>query len=526
MAELNNEERNEERILSLFKNRANKLFEYVNSDLLALSHIIEQIISIDDAETILNEDTSIGKLYKYIIQNPYFVIIEEIDQYGNMVVNVKASLIYNLVLRYYILQVGAINRSYKDKFTIKGGFTIQLMLNGQYPTDDIDLKIHTPLDAKYIYKELLKLKPQIPEALRIERIERMEITSRKESEKSLYKFTFICGTIRKAFMDLDYSAVPNNIRPIFKKSGTNTIKTIKTEYRLARLNDDRFELLYPIYSFETQREEKEYLIKKYNNIVKLCIEQHIDEILTILNHGFENVIIVERPEIKKNIYFLLYYYFLADGDNFDRILNTILIRKDFYITDFNKNFNFLINKMFEVRTTDNRAAENTPNTTIKISFSNCFFYIKKFDKAFKALGSNQSILWKTRTNEMIKAYYGKNPEDIEFKKRYNKIQSKKMNEKKKLNNKTKQKRARLQKHYRDITGEEPTYITNNNAENNDENKSPKINSFFSARDEPFNIFQNTIEPENVSIHKNNNTTKNTKPIKPTKTTKNNKKTKK
>ena len=224
---------NPEKIEFKLEKQRQKLKELLNDDIGMLFNPNCQ----NEKDGCLNllKQTNIYKIYQQIIPDPFIVYLPgPIDLF-----------FFNIMLWYYTLQIGLINQ---DNFVIKGGFSIQLMIDSKYNTSDIDIKSENEKVAERIKDKLV--------GLNTSHYSQMLLTKHFEDNK-LFKLSLNLQHGKKAFMDIDYSSTPENTSRFFTESEIHQRKAI--------LGKDRFTFSFTIYPLAQQIEEKQYLMKKYKS---------------------------------------------------------------------------------------------------------------------------------------------------------------------------------------------------------------------------------------------------------------------
>jgi hypothetical protein len=210
-------------------------------------------------------------LYDQVIEKPYI----------NTIYDIETSFYFNIILWYFILQIGVIQHQLGFNFVVKGGFVIQFMIDSDYPTSDIDIKVKSREHALSLQNLLLKLIPKnipiyIPTEKQTKPIPTEKQTtpiyiSTKEEENEVIKFSIMTKNGFVPFMDIEFSKPPHNTAKFFNDIERHTRRAKIYTSNTFNLNQNPniyysdFEFNYLFYTFESQYNEKVFLYNKYKN---------------------------------------------------------------------------------------------------------------------------------------------------------------------------------------------------------------------------------------------------------------------
>ncbi len=411
-------------------NQSEVLLHFINQDIAMISnHYYKQSedfffsknpsLPLEFYKGILYE-TIIGKMYSFVIKDPFITILD-----GPI-----HTIIYNLLLWYFILQIGILSK--KIRFTIKGGFTIQLMLDSQYNTEDIDIKTE-PADAKLLYHSLVPLIPSTISDLsmfvylyklneEVHHLPMFEVIHSKPDTGDLYKFTLEMKppfdpsnvrprAIKKAFIDIDFSKTPKETENYFQESKREIVS------RYARFDSsshtERFTFLFPIYSFDSQFGEKVDLLEKYKKkILSLIVSSNKFSNDSPIKSQLQYY---ELPSKSETIYEILKHYYehrFIEGrnkmesmsDDIKQLLDIKVVKPK--ISSIHNSIQGDLSLLADEFEKMLLVSETVGGETVK----NFFFYIFKFQKSHKRLSTNTSKnVWSKQSRTMKNQYFEKYP---------------------------------------------------------------------------------------------------------------------
>jgi hypothetical protein len=337
----------------------------------------------------LLKQTKIYELYQQVINNP--LIVEYPPYVDGRFTDV---LIYNINLWYFALQLGLASK--KIDFTIKGGFSIQLMVDGQYNTTDIDVKVKTKTDAQGLHDLLESLFPDnLPFGY--------TYNTRFFQDKEQYKVSISRPNgMKTALIDIEYSSPPKNT--------SQYLENHEQHYRRAQIDgNEEFIFIFSIYPLDDQIGEKSYLLNKYEGYLK----KRIDEIKELFKKNEINLdLLLDNPQDKLLVYLneLLksykedYKYEVYDEARKTRMVEVIKNKKD----KLEKLLNFkigYIDHIFASELAQHILYDSTLDGEI-INLSYLLFLLSKFNKSYSVLSrKNTSNKWSNQTmkNNSIKS---------------------------------------------------------------------------------------------------------------------------
>ncbi len=332
--------------------------------------------------------TKIYYLYQQVITEP---LIIEYPAYFDKFTDI---LIYNINLWYFALQLGIANK--EIEFTIKGGFSIQLMVDGKYNTEDIDVKVNSKTDAQRLYELLLKLFPEnIPFGY--------TYSSRFFKDKEQYKVSISRPNgMKTALIDIEYSSPPNNTRDYLNEK--------ENHYRKAIIDRTEFIMKFTIYPLDKQIGEKTFLLNKYGGLLK----SYMNNIIDILKSYSTKPIIIDNQDdfflYLKELFvsYKKYPYDVFDDEAKKNRMKEVIIKnsENLYSLIHMKPNNFTIS--FDDIATElaNIILYEYPFNGEIINLSYLLFLLPKFTKSYNKLTrKNTSNRWsnQTRKNDLIKS---------------------------------------------------------------------------------------------------------------------------
>jgi hypothetical protein len=300
-------------------------------------------------------NSKIYHLYQQVIPEPLIINVP----------NHYKRLIFNAMLWYFALQLG-IARNH-IVFTIKGGFTTQLMINSKYETEDIDVKVADVIITDELYQLMNKMIPtHIPFGFLCSVRD-----NRTSNENRKYKFSLQTENSHYLpFMDIESSL------------STNNLSNVELHKRYAQINENNFEFSFQVYSLESQIFEKSELIKKYTNLLNARINSNIIPIFT------QNIDIHLIPKYLNELY--------------------LLSKKNTYMKDDSLKLKQIIEnettKLLGITLSENQIEQLSNELFVKyevngeeLSLFFILFLLAKFNKSYSKISTkNSNNRWKTR----------------------------------------------------------------------------------------------------------------------------------
>ncbi len=179
-----------------------------------------------------------------------------------------------LLTQYFMILLGYYTNKYKSaKLALKGGRSIQLLVDGMYNSEDMDIKIVKVSDSRTKQEVAKEVAETLVSGLPAEYgLSIQEPDPKRPLTEGIYKIS-MPGTIRrfKALVDVDYRELecqklvdPDSIQCRLQKILSNT-ETISIP---AKVSNKPITFHYNTYSIETQIAEKEELIKEYDELLR------------------------------------------------------------------------------------------------------------------------------------------------------------------------------------------------------------------------------------------------------------------
>jgi hypothetical protein len=336
----------------------------------------------------LLKQSKIYYLYQQVITEP---LIIEYPAYFDKFTDV---LIYNINLWYFALQLGIANK--EIDFTIKGGFSIQLMVDGKYNTEDIDVKVNSKTDAQRLYELLLKLFPEnIPFGY--------TYSSRFFKDKEQYKVSISRPNgMKTALIDIEFSSPPNNTRDYLNEK--------ETHYRKVIIDRNEIIMTFSIYPLDKQIGEKTFLLNKYGSLLKY----YMNRIIQILQRYSTKPIHIDNQDdfflYLKELFvsYKKYPYDVFDDEaKKNRMKEVIIKNSENLFSLIHMNLNDFITSFDDIATElANIILDEYPFNGEIINLSYLLFLLPKFTKSYNKLTrKNTSNRWsnQTRKNDLIKS---------------------------------------------------------------------------------------------------------------------------
>jgi hypothetical protein len=175
------------------------------------------------------------------------------------------SPIQGLLSEYFMILLGHFTKIYESDgitLALKGGRSIQLLVDGAYKSDDMDIKIISTPEGKTKQEVAEEVANRLVSGLLpVDYPLSIQTPNPKRPHtEGIYKISVMTSTGFKALVDVDY----RELECVEPTSIQCRLKNILSELVTIQIGD----LYYNTYSVETQRTEKEELIKEYKGTLR------------------------------------------------------------------------------------------------------------------------------------------------------------------------------------------------------------------------------------------------------------------